>query len=74
MKSAWLPILSAAAMALGSLPVAAQMVVSAKSGVVNYVEGQVFLNNQAVESSITKYPEMKENAVLRTDAGRVDFF
>jgi len=72
MKPAWLPILSAVAMALASIPAAAQMVVSAKSGVVNYTEGQVLLNDRAVESSITRYPEMKETAVLRTEAGRVE--
>jgi hypothetical protein len=72
MKPAWLPILSAAAMTLASIPAGAQMVVSAKSGVVNYTEGQVFLNDQAIESSIAKYPEMKENSVLRTQAGRVE--
>jgi hypothetical protein len=72
MKTAWLPVLSAAAMALTSLPAMAQMVVSAKSGVVNFTEGTVLLNDQAVESSITKYPEMKENAILRTEAGRAE--
>jgi hypothetical protein len=69
MKSAWVAILSAAAMAL---PASAQMVVSAKSGVVNYAEGQVLLNDQQVESSVTKYPDIKENSVLRTEAGRVE--
>ena len=72
MIRAWLPILSAAAMAWSAIPASAQMVVSAKSGVVNYTEGQVLLNGRAVESSITKYPEMKEDAVLRTEAGRVE--
>lgn len=72
MKPAWLPILSAVAMTFASIPAGAQMVVSAKSGVVNYTEGQVFLNDQAIESSIAKYPEMKENSVLRTQAGRVE--
>jgi FecR protein len=72
MKSAWLPILSAAAMALTSLPASAQMVVSAKSGVVNFTEGKVLLNDKEVESSLTKYPDIKENAVLRTEAGRAE--
>src|ERR1035438_1405373 len=72
MKRAWLPILSAAATAWGAIPASAQMVVSAKSGVVNYAEGQVLLNDRTVESSITRYPEMKENTVLRTEAGRVE--
>lgn len=72
MTRACLPILSAVAMTLASIPAVAQMVVSAKSGVVNFTEGQVLLDNQAVESSVTRYPEMKENAVLRTEAGRVE--
>ncbi|HKE26975.1 MAG TPA: hypothetical protein VKB88_31695 [Bryobacteraceae bacterium] len=72
MKPAWLPILSAAAMALTSLPATAQMVVSAKSGVINFTEGTVLLNGQTVESSVTKYPEIKENGVLSTEAGRAE--
>ncbi len=72
MKPAWLPILSAVAMAFSSLPLAAQMVVSAKSGVVNFTEGSVLLNGQAIESTITKYPDIKENAVLQTQAGRAE--
>jgi hypothetical protein len=72
MKSAWLPILSTVAMAFASLPAAAQMVVSAKSGVVNFTEGSVLLNGQAVESTITKYPDIKENSVLQTQAGRAE--
>jgi hypothetical protein len=68
----WLPILSAGAMALVALPASAQMVVSAKSGVVNFTEGSVLMNGQAVESSITKYPELKENGVLSTEAGRAE--
>jgi hypothetical protein len=69
---AWLPFLSTVAMAWGSIPAIAQMVISARSGVVNCAEGLVFLDDQAVESSITKHPEIKENAVLRTAAGQVE--
>jgi hypothetical protein len=59
-------------MALAALPASAQMVVSAKSGVVNFTEGSVLMNGQAVESSITKYPELKESSVLSTEAGRAE--
>ena len=72
MKPARLAILSAAAMVFTALPALAQMVVSAKSGVVNFTEGSVLLNDKAVESSITKYPEIKENQILRTEAGRAE--
>ena len=58
--------------ALGVVPLTAQPVISAKSGVVAYVEGAVFLGDQQVEYSITKFPEMKENSVLRTQEGRAE--
>ena len=72
MKSACLPVLSAAALAFTCLPAGAQMVVSAKSGVVNFTEGSVLLDGQAIESSITKYHDIKENSVLRTEQGRAE--
>jgi len=72
MKTALLPVLSAVAIALACVPANAQMVVSAKSGVLNYTEGKVLMDGQGVEATLTKYPEMKENAVLRTEAGRVE--
>ena len=50
----------------------AQPVVSAKSGVIAYVEGKVFLRDQPVEYSVTKFPKMKENPVLRTEDGRAE--
>ena len=72
MKPACLPILSAAALAIACLPASAQMVVSAKSGVVNFTEGSVLLDGKTIESSITKYTDIKENSVLRTEEGRAE--
>jgi hypothetical protein len=72
MKATCLPILSAAALAFACLPAGAQMVVSAKSGVVNYTEGNVLLNGKAYESSLTKYEEIKENGMLSTQDGRAE--
>lgn len=72
MKSACLPILSVAASIFACLPVSAQMIVSAKSGVVNYVEGNVLLDGKTIESSITKYTDIKENSVLHTGEGRAE--
>lgn len=72
MKTALLPVLFAAAIALGSIPANAQMVVSAKSGVLNFTEGQVQMDGHLVQATLTKYPEMKENSVVRTEAGRAE--
>ncbi len=65
-----LPLL-AAALALSVAPASAQSVISAKSGLVSYIQGQVYLGDQALEitPTTTKFPEMKENEVLRTEDG-----
>jgi hypothetical protein len=47
-------------------------VISAKSGVIAYVEGKVFLGDEPVEYSVTKFPDMKENSVVRTEDGRAE--
>jgi hypothetical protein len=55
-----------------SFNAAAQSVISAKSGIVHYVEGRVFLNDSLVESKFGQFPDVKENQVLRTEEGRVE--
>jgi hypothetical protein len=50
----------------------AQTVVSAKSGMIHYVEGSVFLGDEAVQNKFGAFPEMKENTTLRTEEGRVE--
>jgi hypothetical protein len=47
-------------------------VVSAKSGLVSYTEGKVMMGDQAMEPTATSFPEVKENAVLRTEEGRAE--
>jgi hypothetical protein len=65
------------ALALGvalfpALPVAAQQVISAKSGLLAYGEGDVKLNDQPVEFSNTRFEDVKENSVVSTADGRVE--
>jgi hypothetical protein len=57
---------------LVSVPLAAQMVVSAKSGLVHYVEGDVVLGDDLINPKIGHFPDMKEGQVLRTEAGRAE--
>ena len=43
-----------------------------KSGLISYVEGKVYLGDQLVEPSPTRFPDVKENAVVRTAEGRAE--
>ena len=54
-------------------PVApAQSVISAKSGLIHYVEGSVYLNDRLIEPKFGIYPELNENDRLRTEDGRAE--
>jgi len=72
MKPVWKASLSVAVLALGALPALAQPVISAKSGVVSYVIGKVMVGDQEVKPSETKFTEVKENTILRTEDGRAE--
>ncbi len=50
----------------------AQQIISARSGAVHYVEGRVFLGDEAVASKFGQFPEIKENGLLRTAEGRAE--
>jgi hypothetical protein len=50
----------------------AQYVISAHSGLVQYVEGKAYLNDTLVEPKFGKFPEIKENQELRTGEGRAE--
>jgi hypothetical protein len=60
------------ALAAASTAALAQTVISARSGLIHYVEGQVYLGNQQVETKFGSFPEVKENATLRTEEGRAE--
>lgn len=61
-----------AVIGLGALAASAQPVISAKSGVVAYQEGQVALDGQTLEPSLTHFADVKENSVLETTEGRAE--
>ena len=50
----------------------AQSVISAKSGLIHYVEGRVLLDGKPVEVKIATFPDMKDNSELRTEDGRAE--
>jgi hypothetical protein len=72
MKPVWNVALTLTAVALIAIPASAQPVVSAKSGLVSYVEGKVFVGDQEVQPSLTSFPDVKEKMVLRTTEGRAE--
>ena len=72
MKPLWLAGLTIGVISFATAPVRAQSVISAHSGMIHYVEGDVFLAGQKVEPKFGNFPEMKENAVLRTELGRAE--
>jgi len=49
-----------------------QPIISAKSGVIQYLEGDVFLNDRLLETKIGKFEDMKDGQVLRTTEGRAE--
>ena len=72
MKTICVVALVAVMLALAAVPASAQPVISAKSGLIAYVEGNVYLADQLVEPSATKFPDIKENSVVRTTEGRAE--
>ncbi len=49
-----------------------QSAISAHSGMVNYVEGKVLLDGQALDPKFGQFPEMKNDQVLETAEGRAE--
>jgi hypothetical protein len=49
-----------------------QEVISAKSGTLNYTEGTVLLNAQAVKMTATHFPRVSADQELATEAGRAE--
>lgn len=72
MKRLWLSGASLAVLVLGALPASAQTVIGAKSGVINWVEGDVFLGDKPYVMQPSQFGEVKENMVFRTEEGRAE--
>ncbi len=53
-------------------PLSAQPVVPAKAGLISYTRGTVYLDNQRIAASTTRFIPVQENAVVRTERGRAE--
>jgi len=49
-----------------------QSVISAHSGVVQYTEGDVTIDNQAIHPKFAQFPDLKSDQVIATEEGRVE--
>jgi hypothetical protein len=65
-------LIAAITFCLAGASAEAQSVISARSGVIHFVEGDVFLDDAAVDERIGKFPEIKPDSVFRTEAGRAE--
>jgi hypothetical protein len=65
-------VLGTWAMGLAAGSACAQYVISAHAGVVQYVEGRAYLNDQVVEPKFGQFPDIKENQEFRTEEGRAE--
>src|ERR1700735_388492 len=72
MKALCIAAIAVTLVAALALPASAQPVISAKSGLLSYVEGQVLLNDQPVEFSTTRFADVKENSIVKTGDGRAE--
>jgi hypothetical protein len=50
----------------------AQSIISAHSGVIHYIEGDVSIDGTNIHPKFAQYPEVKEGQVLATDEGRAE--
>src|SRR6266446_3754532 len=57
---------------LGSLPALAQSVISARSGVIHYIEGDVAIDGASIHPKFAEFLELKSGQVLATQEGRAE--
>ncbi len=69
----WLAVALFGAVAAWGASPRVEAVVSARSGTINYIEGDVRMDDQPVEVKFAQFPFLKDNSVLRTtDEGRAE--
>lgn len=49
-----------------------QSVISARSGLIHYVEGQVTVDGKTVELKYSQFPDVRDGQVLKTEEGRAE--
>ena len=65
-------IIYAVLLSVGGLILQGQSVISAKSGVVHYIEGDVTLDGQIIVPKFAEFPGIQPNQTLATEEGRAE--
>jgi hypothetical protein len=55
-----------------ALSLSAQTTISAKAGLIDFTQGQAYLDNLPAEASATHYLNVRDDDVVRTEKGRVE--
>src|SRR5665213_1870666 len=63
---------AAVLIAMTAVASSAQTITSAHSGLINYFDGAVSIDNTQIEYKVGKFSEIKENSVLSTGQGRAE--
>src|SRR5579863_7505063 len=65
-------LLLSAVILLSWFPASGQSVISARSGVVHFFEGSVYIGDRLLEPQFGKFPDIADGAELRTTQGRAE--
>ena len=60
------------ALALSATAAFSQQMISARAGMIHYVEGKVFAGDEQLDGKFGNFPQIKENQVVRTEEGRAE--
>src|ERR1017187_2225080 len=65
-------VVPASFLVLSASSVFGQSVISARSGLIHYIEGQVTLDGKNVEVKYSQFPEVRDGQILKTGEGRAE--
>ncbi len=71
LRTSLIPAMIAAAV-FTAMPVAAQSIVSARSGAIHHIEGQASIDGKPLELKFAEFPNLGNGSVLETQRGRAE--
>jgi hypothetical protein len=65
-------VVPASLLVLSASSLSGQSVISARSGLIHYIEGQATLDGKNVEIKYSQFPEVRDGQILKTEEGRAE--
>jgi hypothetical protein len=62
----------ALALVLSATAAFSQQMISARAGMIHYIEGRVYAGDEQLDGKFGNFPQVKENQVVRTELGRAE--